>query len=171
MFADFLIIAFILFLLLILSMVWPPDSPWAPWWRTSSKTAKAIFKLAKIKKGDLVYDLGCGDGTALITGFKDFGIKGVGVEIDPLRYLISKIRVRLNGAEKEIKIERKNLFNTKIIDADLIIVYLVPKALDRLLPKFKRELSKGTKIVSFVYEINLPLKEYDKENKLRLYII
>lgn len=171
MFLDFLILAIILFLFFVLSMLWPPDSPWAPWWRTSAKTAKALYKLAKIKKSDMVYDLGCGDGTALITGFKEYGIKGIGVEIDPLRYLISKMRVKLNGAEKNIKIERNNLFNTSIKNADLIIVYLVPKALDKLLPKFKKELKKGTKIVSYVYEIKLPLKEYDENNKLRLYII
>jgi SAM-dependent methyltransferase len=171
MFLNIILLSIILFLFFLLSMFWPPDSPWAPWWRTNSKTAKAIFKLAKAKKGDLVYDLGCGDGTALITGFKDYGIKGVGIEIDPLRYWISKIRVILNRATGKILIERKNLFNIEIKNADLVVVYLVPKTLERLVPKFKKELKKGTKIVSFVYEINLPLKEYDKKNKLRLYII
>jgi len=47
----------------------------------------------------------------------------------------------------------------------------VPKTLDRLLPKFKKELKKGTRIVSYKYEMNLPLKKYDKENQIRLYII
>jgi len=168
---DFIILLVILFLLLLLSMIWPPDSPWAPWWRTSHKTARAICKLAKIKKGDLIYDLGSGDGTALITAAKEFGANGVGIEIDPLRYWISKILIKRNGLSKRIKVVRKNFFQENIKDANAVFVYLVPKALDKLLPKFRKELKKGTRIVSFVYEINLPLKEYDKKNRIRLYII
>jgi SAM-dependent methyltransferase len=161
----------IIFLLLMLSAVWPPDSPWAPWWRTSKLTARAVCRLAEIKKGDLVYDLGCGDGTALLTAAKEFGAKGVGIEIDPFRYWISKVRFQKNGLSKDLKVIRDNFFNQNIKNADVVIVYLIPKTLDKLLPKFRKELKKGTRIVSFVYEINLPLKAYDKENKLRLYII
>jgi len=168
---NLLVLFAIIFLLLMLSAVWPPDSPWAPWWRTSQKTARAICKLAKIKKGDLVYDLGCGDGTALITAAKECGAKGVGIEIDPVRYWISKIRSQKNGLSKELKVVRDNFFNQRIENADVVIVYLIPKTLDKLLPKFKKELKKGTRIVSFVYEINLPLKAQDKENRLRLYTI
>jgi predicted RNA methylase len=168
---NLFIILAIIFLLLMLSAVWPPDSPWAPWWRTSKKTAEAICELANIKKGDLVYDLGSGDGTALITAAKEFGAKGIGIEIDPLRYWISKLRIRKNNLSSNIKIIRDNFFNQKIEGADVVIVYLIPKTLEKLLPKFKKELKKGTRIVSFVYEMNLSLKKYDKKNRLRLYVI
>jgi cyclopropane fatty-acyl-phospholipid synthase-like methyltransferase len=156
---------------MLLSMVWPPDSPWAPWWRTSHKTAQAICKLAKVKKGDLIYDLGCGDGTALITAAKEFGANGVGIEIDPVRYWTAKIRVQRHGLTKRIKVVRKNFFTENIKNADVIFVYLVPKALEKLLPKFRKELKKGTRIISFVYEMKLPLKKYDKKNRIRLYSI
>ena len=171
MLLDFIILLIILFLFLLLSMVWPPDSPWAPWWRTSQPTARAICRLAKIKPGELIYDLGSGDGTTLITAAKEFKANGVGIEIDPLRYWVSKIRIQRNGLAKRIKVVRKNFFQENIKNADVVFVYLVPKALEKLLPKFKQELKKGTRIVSFVYEINLPLKEYDKKNRIRLYII
>lgn len=171
MLVEFITLLVILFLLLLLSMVWPPDSPWAPWWRTSAKTARAICKLAKLKKGETVYDLGSGDGTALIIAAKEFGAKGVGIEIDPVRYWISKMLIKKNGIADKITVIRKNFFKENIKTADVVFVYLVPKALEKLLPKFKRELKPGTRIVSFVYEMNLPLKEYDKENRLRLYII
>src|ERR1035437_9458619 len=120
MLLDLIILLIIVFLLLLLSMVWPPDSPWAPWWRTSSKTARAICKLAKIKRGDLVYDLGSGDGTALITAAKEFGANGVGIEIDPLRYWASKILIKGNGLSNRIKVIRKNFFNQEIKNADVI---------------------------------------------------
>jgi len=171
MLLDFIILLIILFLLVLLSMVWPPDSPWAPWWRTSHKTARAICKLAKIKDEDLIYDLGSGDGTALITAAKEFGASGVGIEIDPLRYWISRIRIKNANLSDKVKVIRKNFFKQDIKDADVVFVYLVPKTLERLLPKFKKELKKGTRVVSFVYEMNLPLKKYDKKNRLRLYII
>lgn len=152
-------------------MVWPPDSPWSPWWRTNKKVAGAICKLAKVGKKDTVYDLGCGDGTALIVASKEFGAKGVGIEIDPVRYFIAKTRVRVNKLNSSIEIVKKNFFDVDISEASVIFVYLVPKALSRLLPKLKKELSSGTRIVSYRYEINLPLVKYDKENKLRMYIV
>jgi predicted nicotinamide N-methyase len=166
-----LVLLAIVFLLLLLSAVWPPDSPWAPWWRTSQKTARAICKLAKVKKGDLIYDLGSGDGTALMIAAKEFGAKGIGVEIDPFRYWVSKILLKKNSVADKVKVLRRNFFVQNLKDADVIFVYLIPKTLEKLLPKFKNELKKGTRIVSFVYEINLPLRKYDKENKIRLYVI
>ena len=62
-------------------------------------------------------------------------------------------------------------FDENISEASVIIVYLVPKTLDKLLPKFKKELKKGTRIVSFRYAINIPLKKIDKKNNIMLYII
>ena len=130
-----------------------------------------MCRLAKVGKNDVVYDLGCGDGTALIVAAKEFGAKGVGIEIDPVRYFIAKNRVNLNRLSSQIKIVKNNFFSVDISRASVIIVYLVPKALGRLMPKFKKELKKGTRIVSYRYEIYLPLKKHDKENKIRLYVL
>lgn len=168
---NLVLIFVILFLLLILSMVWPPDSPWAPWWRTSKKTARAMCKLAKIKKGDLILDLGSGDGTALMIAAKEFGAKGIGIEIDPIRYLISLLLLNKNGVYSQVKVIRGNFFKQNLKKADAVFVYLVPNTLDKLLPKFKKELRKGTRIVSFKYEMNMPLKGFNKESEIRLYII
>ena len=168
---NLLVFLAIIFLLLMLSAVWPPDSPWAPWWRTSKKTARAICKLAKVKKGDLIYDLGSGDGTALMIAAKEFDAHGIGIEIDPFRYWVSRILLKKNSVADKVKVLRKNFFAQDLKDADVVFVYLIPKTIEKLLPKFKKELKKGTRIVSFVYEVNLPLKSYDKENRIRLYII
>lgn len=152
-------------------MVWPPDSPWSPWWRTNKKIARAMCKLAKIGTEDTVYDLGSGTGTALIVAAREFGARGVGIEIDPLRAFVSSMLLRSNGVSNKVQIIKKNFYDVNISKATVIFVYLVPKALNRLLPKFKKELKPGTRIVSYRYEINLPLKKYDKENGIRLYII
>lgn len=168
---DLFLLGVIVFLLFILSAVWPPDSPWAPWWRTSKQTARAICKLANVKASDKIYDLGSGDGTALMIAAREFGANGLGVEIDPVRYFISKILLKIYGVSDKVRIVRKNFFSQNLKEADVIFVYLVPKAIEKLLPKFKRELKKGTRIVSYVYEINLPVKAEDRKNRLRLYII
>lgn len=168
---DILLFFIIVFLLLLLSMFWPPDSPWTPWWRTNKKVARAMCKLAKVSREDIVYDLGCGDGTALNIAVKEFGAKGIGIEIDPLRYLCSKLRVKINGLDREIKIIKKNFHSIDLSHASIVFVYLVPRALERLRPKLLRELKQGTLLVSFRYKINLPLVVYDETNDIYLYRI
>jgi len=130
-----------------------------------------MCRLAKVGKDDIVYDLGSGDGTALTVAAKEFGAKGVGIEIDPLRAFISTLMIRIIRVQDKVKIKRKNFFGVDISRASVVFVYLVPRVLNKLLPKFKGELSSGTRIVSYRYEINLPLVKYDKENKLRMYIV
>ena len=168
---ELILLLIIIFLLFILSIVWPPNSPWAPWWRTNRKTARAICRLAEIYEKDIVYDLGCGDGTFIITAAKEFGAKAIGIEIEPSRFLISKIRIIFNGLSSKVIVKRENFFNTNLSDATVVVVYLIPKTLEKLLPKFKKELKKGTKIVSYRYEVNLKPEEEDKKNSLYLYII
>lgn len=166
---NLLLFAIIIFLFILLSWVWPPDSPWAPWWRTNSKTARKMCRLAKINKNDVIYDLGSGDATALLVANREFGAKGVGIEIDPLRVFISKIRIKINNSEKDITIIRRNFFDVDISKATVIFVYLVPKTLNKLKQKFLKELKPGTRIISFRYEMDLPLKARNKNYKINLY--
>jgi SAM-dependent methyltransferase len=168
---NLILLVTITILLIILSWVWPPDSPWAPWWRTDKKTARAMCILANVNKNDIVYDLGCGDATSLIVAAKEYGAKAKGVEIDPLRVIIARFFKRFSGVGNKVIIEQKNLFDTSISDASVLFLYLVPKALKKLKPKLLKELKPGTRIVSLVYEIDLPLIQHDKKNNLRLYKI
>lgn len=168
---NIVLLLIIVFLFLLLSMFWPPDSPWAPWWRTSKKIARAMCRLAKVGKDDIVYDLGSGDGTALIVAAKEFGAKGVGIEIDPLRAFISSMLLRSNRLLNRVKIVRKNFFDVDISEASVVFVYLVPKTLGRLKPKLLKELKSGTLLVSYRYKINLPLIAYDKKNNIFLHKI
>lgn len=168
---NLLLILIIFFLLIILSWVWPPDSPWAPWWKTDIKTARAMCNLAKVGKNDVVYELGSGNATALIIAVKEYGARGVGIEIDPLRFLVSTLMIRINRVVDKLLIKRKNFFEEDISKASAVYVYLVPKTLARLKSKFLKELKPGTRIVSLVYEMDLPLIKKDEKNRLFLYTI
>lgn len=166
-----LLLIVIVILLFLLSMVWPPDSPWSPWWRTSPKIARIQCKLAKVGKKDVIYDLGSGEGTALIVAAKEFGAKGVGIEIDPFRVFTSRISTRISNVSDKIRIERKNFFDVDISDATVIFMYLIPKAMARLRPKLLKELKPGTRVVTFVYQIDLPLIAKDTKNEVYVYEI
>lgn len=166
---NVILISIILFLFILLSMFWPPDSPWAPWWRTSKKVARIMCRMAKISKKDIVYDLGSGTGTALIVAAKEFGARGVGIEIDPLRFFVSSMMLRSNRLSDKVKIKRKNFYDVNISKASVVFVYLVPRVLKKLKPKFLKELEPGTLVVSYRYKINLPLVAYDKKNNIYLY--
>lgn len=169
MILNVVLIVLIILLLLLLSMVWPPDSPWSPWWRTSDKAIRRAFKLSGVKSSDKVYDLGSGDGRTLIIAAKEFGARAVGIEIDPLRFYLSKFLVLFSGLNNKIQVRRENFLQSNFSDATIIFVYLVPNALKRLKPKFLSELKPGTKIVSVRYEVDLPVvKKIDFERKYKI---
>lgn len=168
---NIILFLIILFLFFLLSMFWPPDSPWAPWWSTSKKTAREMCKLAKVGREDIVYDLGSGTGTALIVAAKEFGARGVGIEIDPLRALISTLALHSAKVRDKVKIVKKNFYDVNISQASVVFAYLVPRVLEKLRPKLLKELKRGTLIVSYRYKINLPLSFYDKTNDIYIYRI
>ena len=135
-----------------------------------------MFRLAKLKKTDRVYDMGSGTGEALITAAKEYGVKCVGVEIDPVRYLISKWHARRAGVLDHITFINDNFYDVDLSDADVVLAYLVPKALRRLTKKFQKELRPGTRIVGYRYPMpvelyngKLKLIAEEKENRIYMY--
>lgn len=166
-----LILITVAILLFLLSMLWPPDSPWSPWWQTPKSAAIRMVELAKITEHDIIYDLGSGDGTALITATKLKGARGVGIEIDPSRVWISRLAIKMNGVSRKLKIVRKNFFDVDISEATVIFMYLVPKAIEKLKPKLLKELQPGTRIVTFVYKTDFPLIAKDEKNEVYVYQI
>lgn len=159
----------ILVLLLLLSAVWPPDSPWSPWWKTYKDAGQAIIKLAGITKKDRVYELGSGDGEFVLLCAKETGATCIGIEIDPLRHIIAVIRNKLSGGKVTFK--KKSFYDENLSSATVVYVYLIPRVLQKLLPKLKKELKKGTKIVSYRYKMDLKQEKEDKKQRLFLYKI
>lgn len=128
-----------------------------------------MCRLANVGKDDVVYDLGSGDGIALLVAACEFGAKGVGIEIDPLRAFVSRLLVRWFGVSDRVRIVRSNFFNENLSKATVIFLYLVPKTLARLKGKLVSELPKGARILTIQYEIDLPRVAKDSQNKIFLY--
>lgn len=158
----------IVVLFILLTWVWPPDSPWAPWWRTPKKTARIACKLAKISKKDIVYELGSGDGSFVRVAAKEFGAKAVGIEVDRSRHTIAHMLAKLQNIDN-VKLIKDNFYNQNLSKATVIFMYLVPRAINRLMPKLKKELQEGTRIISFVYPMDLPLIAQNKKERLYVY--
>lgn len=172
--SNIIVVAIILFLLYVLSAVWPPDSPWAPWWQMPEDVCLEAARLANVGKNDVIYDLGCGTGKALLIANTKFGAKGVGIEIDPLRVLLAKWNVWKRKA-REVQVLKKNFFDVDISDATVVYMYLVPKAIGRLKPKFMKELKPGVKLVSYIYDLpetykgKVRLLKHDTKSNLFIY--
>jgi len=97
------------------------------------------------------------------------GARGIGVEIDPSRVLIARIRIITSGLGSLVKITRGDLFKEDLSRASVVVVYLVPKTLKRLEEKFYKELHLGTRVVSYVYPIEY-LTEIARDKKNQVYI-
>jgi precorrin-6B methylase 2 len=114
-------------------------------------TVRAMLRLAKVRRGDVVYDLGSGDGRTVIEAAK-LGARAVGIEYSIPIYVLSKLRVALSGVH-DVKLLRKDFFETKLNDADVVTFYLTPKLAKMLKAKFEKELRKGARVVSAAHEI------------------
>lgn len=170
--SEIFILCIIMGLLLLLSWIWPPDSPWAPWWKTTREVSPAIKRLAKIKRTDTVYELGSGDGENLLFLAKTYGIRCVGVELDPWRVFQSRFLVNRQHLQGKVEIVKGNLFDVSIAEATVVYLYLVPKTLEKLKRKLLTELKPGTRIVSYRYKISyLAQKGFNVQHMLYLYQI
>ena len=115
---------------------------------SSMQMVNLMMEMAEVGPEDVVYDLGCGDGRMLIAAARRFHARAVGIEIDPLRYIWCQFLITILGQRKRIRIVFGNLFNQDISEADVVMCYLMPDALQKLEKKFKQELRSGTRVVS-----------------------
>ena len=106
-----------------------------------------------VKNTDVVYDLGCGDGRIVIAAAKDFGARGVGIDIDPKRIAEAKENARRAGVEDRVRIEEGDLFDANIREATVVTLFLLSDVNEKLRPKLLKELKPGTRIVSNTFRM------------------
>ena len=128
-----------------------PDVIYVP---TPPEVVAAMLKVAKVGPGDVIYDLGSGDGRIVIAAVKDFGAaRGTGIDIDPQRIKEATENLKTSGMGDRVKFLNQDLFTTDISEATVVTLYLLPSLNLKLMPKLNKELKPGTRIVSHAFDM------------------
>jgi SAM-dependent methyltransferase len=126
------------------------DVPYVP---TTEEAVKAMLKLADVKKTDIVYDLGCGDGRIVIAAAKEYGAHGVGIDINPERIQEAQENAKKAGVENLVRFEENDLFDADIHEATVVTLFLLNSVNLKLRPKLLRDLKPGTRVVSNTFHM------------------
>lgn len=122
-----------------------PDVIYYP---TPSETVAEMLRLGNIKKGDVLYDLGSGDGRIPIAAAKQFGIRAVGIEIDSKLIAEAESNARRAGVAELVSFRNEDMFRADLSEANVVTLYLSEKLNVLLRPKLLRELRPGSRIIS-----------------------
>jgi SAM-dependent methyltransferase len=115
--------------------------------------AQKMLDLGEVGPDDLVVDLGAGTGALLFRAVHRRGARGIGVEIEPIRYLFLRLRRSLSPAKERLEIRRTNLFEMPLQEATVVLAFLWPPAMAKLKGKLARELRPGARVVSYYHPI------------------
>ena len=128
-----------------------PDVVFVP---TPEEVVEAMLKVAKVGKGDVLYDLGSGDGRIPITAAQKYGIaRGVGIDINPERIKEANEKLAKAGVGNRVRFINADLFESNFSEATVVTLYLLPALNLKLLPKLLKELKPGTRIVSHAFDM------------------
>ena len=138
-----------------------PDVIFVP---TPQDLVEDMLRLVDVRKGDVLYDLGCGDGRIPVTAARRYGIRAVGIDIDPERIRESQENARKAGVAKLVDFRREDLFQADFKEATVVTLYLLPDLNLKLRPRLLAELKPGTRIVSHQFDMG----DWKAEKKLEV---
>ena len=140
----------------------PPRVPDVIFVPTPQEVVEDMLRLANVKKGDVLYDLGSGDGRIAITAAKLYGVRAVGIDIDPERIREANENAKKAGVEKLVQFRNADLFASDFREATVVTLYLLPDLNVKLRPKLWAELKPGSRVVSHQFEMG----DWKPEKKL-----
>ncbi len=141
-----------------------PDVVFVP---TPPQIVDRMLEVARVGRGDVLYDLGCGDGRIVIEAAKRFGTRGVGIDIDPQRIAEARANARAAGVEHLVQFRNADLFETDFSEATVVTLYLLPSLNVKLRPKLWKELRRGARVVSHDFDMGdwKPLQTHQLGNR------
>jgi ubiquinone/menaquinone biosynthesis C-methylase UbiE len=131
----------------------PDAAQLAPYVPTPQEVVDRMLQLAGVTKGDVVYDLGCGDGRIPITAAKAYGARGVGVDIDPQRIAEANANAKQAGVAHLVAFKLQDAMATDLSDATVVTLYLLSSSNLKLRPILTRQLKPGARIVSHAFSM------------------
>jgi len=138
----------------------------APFVPVPKKMVAEIIRMANLKGGEFLMDLGSGDGRIILASAKK-GVDCCGIEINPWLYLFSKFRLR---HFQKAKIIRKNLWDIDLSQVDVLTLYFMQDKMGKLKEKIKKEMKPGSRVVSYAF--TFPDWQFvDNNGKIHLYIV
>jgi len=127
-----------------------PDVIFVP---TPQEVVEEMLRLAGVKAGDVLYDLGSGDGRIAVTAAKKYGVRAVGIDIDPERIREANENARRGGVTQLVQFRQEDLFRADFREATVVTLYLLPELNVKLRPRLWAELRPGTRVVSHQFEM------------------
>jgi hypothetical protein len=127
-----------------------PDVHFVP---TPHEVVAAMLKVANVRRNDVLFDLGSGDGRIVIAAAKKYGTRGTGIDIDSVRVAEGRLGARKAGVANKAKFQRADLFQTDLREATVVTLYLLPTLNVKLRPKLYAELKPGSRVVSHAFDM------------------
>jgi tRNA A58 N-methylase Trm61 len=125
----------------------------APFVPSPQTVVEYMLKLADLKSGEVLFDMGSGDGRTVIMAAKTFGARGVGIELREDLAKKAMCNIHENGLDDRVTIMNTDMFTVNLTSADVVYLYLTTSANEKIKPKLESDLKKGARIVSHDYEI------------------
>ena len=145
---------------------------------TPADATAALVQLAELTPADVVYDLGCGDGRLLIRAAVDYGVRGVGVDVDAALLEQARGQAQRLGVGDRLTFRQGNLFETDVYDATVVFIYLLPHLNLRLRSRLQTQLCPGSRLVSHMFDmgdwvpdITQPLAQSEEDSVIYLWRI
>ena len=125
----------------------------APFDPTPQEVVERMLALTAVKKGDVIYDLGSGDGRILITAAKKYGVRGVGFEIDPGLVKLARENARKQGVEKLVEIRQQDFLTADLSPATVVTLYLSQDGNLAVRQHLMNQLRSGARVVSYTFDM------------------
>jgi len=155
---------------------WPLPGSWmegdslAPVMMVSQETIEIALDFAKVEGGDVLYDLGCGDGTIVVTAAKKYGCKAIGVEIDELAFESAQKKIAENSISHLVTILKADLLETDLSNCTVCWLYLLPDGLNQVKSKIEMLLQRGGRVITILWGFDGLVSEVNNSAKVAIHL-